>query len=62
MVMDEGSSSYYLEATVPLRSVNPLSMTAVLMKYDAENYPKNVIIYTPPVITLLALSTVHQMC
>ena len=40
MVMDEGSSSYYVEATVPLRSENPLSMTAVLMKYDAENNQK----------------------
>ena len=36
MVMDEGTSSYYLEATVPLRSKNPL-LAAVLMKYDAEN-------------------------
>ena len=36
MVMDEGTSSYYLEATVPLKSKNPL-LTAVLMKYDAEN-------------------------
>ena len=40
MVMVESSSSYYIQAIVPLRSVNPLLMTAVLMKYDAETVIK----------------------